>query len=53
MQLVQDKGFHTVTKDKKDRDVVLKELQTHAIFKVLSGRCHSSFRHIDSGILAK
>ena len=33
-EISQNKGFHTVTKDKKDRDVVLKELQTHAIFKV-------------------
>ena len=44
------KGYHTVPSVDKDKDIIIKELLSHAIF---TGRCHSAFKTMDRSLFSK
>ena len=52
-EITKNKAAHTMSSEKKDRDLVTKELLSHAVFTPVPGRTHSSFSNIDSGIFSK
>ena len=49
----ENKGYHTVASADRDRHMIINELLTHSIFSPLPGRCHSSFKNMDSSIFSE
>ena len=47
------KGYHTVSSVDKDKDIIIKELLSHAIFSPTPGRCHSAFKTMDRSLFSK
>ena len=52
-EITKNKAAHTMSSEEEDRDLVIKELLSHAVFTPVPGRTHSSFSNIDSGIFSK
>ena len=46
------KEYHTVPSVDKDKDIIIKELLSHAIFSPTPGRCHSAFKTMDCSLFS-